>query len=64
VELQVFDAAGRAVRTLAQGRMDAGTHTATWNGRDDSGRELAHGIYFVRLVTPDSRVELKTILAR
>ncbi len=64
VNLRVFDASGRVVRSLGSGLRAAGTHTAAWDGRDDSGRELARGVYFVRLVTPDSRLELKTILAR
>jgi flagellar hook assembly protein FlgD len=60
----VFDASGRAVRTLATGRQAAGTYTTTWNGKDDTGRELARGIYFVRLRTPSEMVKTKTILAR
>ena len=64
VSLQVFDASGRVVRTLAAGRQAAGTYTTTWNGQDDAGRELARGIYFVRLKTPSEMTRTKTILAR
>ena len=64
VSLQVFDASGRVVRTLATGRRAAGTYTTTWNGRDDAGRELARGIYFVQLKTPSEMVKTKTVLAR
>ena len=64
VSLQVFDASGRVVRTLASGRTTAGTYTTAWNGRDDTGRELARGIYFVRLKTPSEMIKTKTILAR
>ncbi len=47
--LRVHDLRGRAVRTLAEGVAPAGTHTAAWNGRDDSGRELPSGTYVIRL---------------
>jgi flagellar hook assembly protein FlgD len=64
VEVRVFDASGRAVRTLVSGRVKAGSHTALWNGMDDVGRKLSHGIYFVRLETPDNTVKMKTVLTR
>ena len=48
VRLAVFDARGRQVRILADGRMPAGTHTVTWDGRDDDGHLLASGVYFLR----------------
>ncbi len=42
--LKVCDPTGRVVRTLAAGR-----YRASWDGRDDAGRELPGGIYFIRL---------------
>lgn len=63
-DLRVFDASGRVVRTLASGPHAAGPYTAVWSGTDDAGRRLAHGVYFVRLVTPDQTVRVKTVLAR
>ena len=64
VALKVFDATGRAVKTLVLGRTPAGTYTTTWNGTDDAGRPLAYGIYFVRLTTPETTVKVKTVLTR
>jgi hypothetical protein len=64
VSLKVFDATGRAVRTLVHGAVRAGSHTTLWNGTDDCGRELAHGIYFVRLETAGNTVKVKTVLTR
>lgn len=49
VELRVYDAAGRCVRTLVDAETGPGMHRAAWNGRDDSGSQLASGIYFYRL---------------
>jgi hypothetical protein len=42
-------------------RTDAGLER---DRRDDVGRELARGIYFVRLKTPSEMVKTKTILVR
>jgi hypothetical protein len=63
-ELKVYDASGRVVRTLASGPCPAGSYTTVWNGADNAGRKLAHGIYFVRLATPGQTVKVKTVLAR
>jgi hypothetical protein len=63
-DLKVFDASGRVVRTLVSGPCRAGSYTTVWNGADNAGRKLAHGIYFVRLATPDQTVRVKTVLAR
>ncbi len=53
VVLQILDVRGCRVRTLVDATKAAGSHTVLWDGRDGQGRELAAGIYFVRLVTPD-----------
>ena len=50
VTLQIYDASGRAVRTLMDGEtLEAGTHEVAWDRRDDAGRPLAAGIYQYRL---------------
>jgi glucose/arabinose dehydrogenase len=51
VRLGVFDLAGRRIATLADGRLAAGSHVATWSGRDFDGRSVAPGVYLVRLET-------------
>ncbi len=48
VEVSVADVTGRMIRRLASGSRDAGTHAIAWDGRDDSGRLTAGGVYFVR----------------
>lgn len=63
VELHVFDAAGRRVRTLHDGRLGAGPHDLAWDGRDDAGRRVAAGRYFAALrVGERTRVEGLTLV--
>jgi hypothetical protein len=47
VKLSVHDAAGRVVRRL-EGRSTGGEARVVWDGRDDDGRGLPSGAYFVR----------------
>ena len=49
VELAVYSATGRRVRTLVRGDTPAGMHTFTWAGDDDARRSVAPGLYYARL---------------
>lgn len=49
VRLEVYDLAGRLVRTLEAGSFPAGEHAVQWEGRDDAGRAAASGVYLVQL---------------
>jgi len=53
VSLRVYDVAGRKVRTLLDGSVGVGNREASWDGRDDAGRALAAGTYYLRLETPE-----------
>ena len=55
VELGVYDASGRFVRCLVQGRQEAGEYHASWDGKDDRGRNMSAGTYFVSFKTDDSK---------
>lgn len=52
-KLAVFDVAGRLVKTLIDGPMEAGQRVVEWDGRDDGGRSVASGFYVIRLTAPD-----------
>lgn len=49
VRLLVYDAAGRQIRERVPGVLPAGPQTVVWDGRDDLGRSMPAGIYFMRL---------------
>jgi flagellar hook assembly protein FlgD len=47
VTLRIFDASGRAVRSLIDGSpTDSGQHRVRWDGTDGSGRRVESGVYF------------------
>ena len=61
VDLAVFGLDGRRVATLASELMPAGAHTVTWRGTDESGRRVASGAYFYRLVA-DGQLQVKRMV--
>jgi len=62
VRIAVFDPAGRKIRTLVDGTVPAGEYEASWDGRDDSGRQAAAGIYFVQMQTADRKIAKRVTL--
>jgi hypothetical protein len=49
VSLRVYDAQGKLVRKLADEMMPAGPHANMWDGRNDSGKRVHAGTYFIKL---------------
>ncbi len=60
--LRVFDLGGRAVRTIAFGRLGAGPHERTWRAVDESGRALPSGLYFLRLEAGASAIAKRVMI--
>jgi hypothetical protein len=60
----VFDLQGRRIATLADGEGRAGRYQLSWDGRDSSGREVAAGVYFVRLESASRQETRKITLLR
>jgi hypothetical protein len=44
--------------------MGPGDHHILWNGADDSGRPVAAGTYFCRLVAADKNYSARMVLIR
>ncbi len=54
VKVTVYDICGRKVKRLVNGTLQQGQHLITWSGTSDGGRQLPHGIYFIRMEIPES----------
>lgn len=64
VELAIHDVRGARLRTLAHGSHAAGMHRLTWDGRNEGGRSLPSGVYWVRLTTAAGELRRKVLLVR
>jgi hypothetical protein len=49
VHLDIYNVLGQRVNTLVNEYQEAGSKSVVWNGRDNTGSEVASGIYFYRL---------------
>jgi hypothetical protein len=64
VELVIYDASGRMVRSLVDREIPPGTHTAMWDGRDDRGADVASGVYFYSMEAGDYSSRRKMVLLK
>jgi hypothetical protein len=62
ISLDIFNIMGQHVRTLFKGTVDAGMHTVTWDGHDDSGKPAGAGVYFYCLHSGISNLVRKMLL--
>jgi flagellar hook assembly protein FlgD len=56
VSLRIYDILGRKVRTLVSEHVSPGYKSVVWDGKNDSGKDVASRIYFyqIRVENPPS----------
>ena len=64
VRLDIYNIKGQLVKTLVNQTMLAGTHSVTWDGKDDNGKAASSGVYFYRIVTPDKVLTNKMLMVK
>ena len=64
VSVDVYNVKGQKVRNLQNGTMNQGQHSLTWNGKDGNGKEVASGIYMVRILSGKSSQAIKVMMMK
>ncbi len=64
VSLKIYNTLGQLVNTLVEGHQQPGIYSASWNGKDNSGRTAANGVYIYRLNCGDWSGTKKMIILR
>jgi hypothetical protein len=64
VQVAVYDLSGRRVALVADGHFSAGDQDVLWTGRDDAGRSVSSGVYFVRVDGAGLAASLRAVLLR
>lgn len=62
VRVEVFDAQGRRVAMLADGRFAPGTHALRWDGTDAGGARVLPGVYLYRMAADGFRAQQRMVL--
>ncbi|MFQ6002502.1 MAG: T9SS type A sorting domain-containing protein [Candidatus Zixiibacteriota bacterium] len=64
VKLDIYNILGKRVTTLVDEDLTAGNKLVTWDGRNDSGKEVASGVYFYKLKAGEYSETKKMILMK
>jgi subtilisin family serine protease len=62
VRLEIFDASGRRISSLARGNWPAGFHSVKWDRRDQAGHAVGAGVYLYRIQAGSFRDQKKMVL--
>ena len=64
ISLEVYDVAGRIVKTLCEGKYQAGTHDIVWDGTNSAGETVASGLYFYKLECNEGTYSKQMVLLK
>jgi hypothetical protein len=64
IELSIYNIKGQKVRNLLDAHTEPGIFTCNWNGRDDNGRPVASGQYFIKLKQNDEVTVEKMMMVK
>ncbi len=64
VRLEVYSIRGQRIRSLLNENRSVGPHQVIWDGRDSSGRQVASGSYFARIVSDQGTLTKKMMLVK
>jgi hypothetical protein len=64
IEIKVYDVGGRQVKTLVSEKLEPGYYKTLWYGKDDIGRKVSAGVYFIRIYTKEFESQRKVIFVQ
>ncbi|MGB3477661.1 MAG: S8 family serine peptidase [bacterium] len=64
VEVKIYDVTGKLVKTLMNKKLEPGYYQIDWYGKDNIGRKVAAGVYFIRMNAQGFESQQKVIFIR
>jgi hypothetical protein len=49
VKIEIYNSKGQRIKVLCDNEFDSGSHSLIWNGTNGSGKDVASGIYFIKM---------------
>jgi hypothetical protein len=62
VLLIVYNLLGKKVKTLRNGKLNAGYHSVRWDGKNDFGHSVATGMFFYKIVARSSKGSFSKVM--
>ena len=64
VVVRVYDTQGRQVATLIEGMESEGVRNVRWDGKDDAGRTVRSGVYYIQAVSGERQFVERVLVVR
>jgi hypothetical protein len=64
VKVRIYSATGQLVRELLNEERPAGYHSVRWDARDDHGRPIAQGVYYVQFRSDGHELTKRAVVIR
>jgi len=64
VTIDIYNVKGQLVKQLINAQMPAGTHSVTWNGKDQNQKSVSSGVYFYRMQSKNYSGTKKMLLMK
>ena len=64
INLSIYNLKGQKVKTLLNEYKEAGKHQVVWNGRDESNKRAASGLYLYKIISGKETVTRKMLLLK
>ena len=64
ISVVIYDILGHVIKTLYQGKITAGKHELSWDGKTDSGTVAPGGVYFTVIKSDNFNKTIKMLLVK
>ncbi len=64
INIEIYNVKGQKVITLVSQNQSAGNYSQVWNGKNDQGKSLSSGIYYVRMKSANDSSVRKVVLMK
>ncbi len=64
IKLVVYDILGKVIKLLLNDNLPTGEFTIQWDGKDNEGKDLTGGVYFIQMIVGNYHKTIKTILLK
>ena len=65
VTLRIYNVQGALIKTLADKNVEAGSHEATWDGRNTNGAAVSSGVYYAKIFSEGGNSDVvKMVMAK